>query len=120
MLTYYRALSDLPPEEARKDALHTPWATWRDAVLAEVGVAHGDIRELTTRLDVRIIGHAMTRPTPGLVWGAARAAAIAARPLGRVHFAHSDLSAMPLFEEAVYWGTRVASEVALALPGKRF
>jgi hypothetical protein len=56
----------------------------------------------------------MARPTPGLVFGAARAAAAADRPLGgRVHFAHSDLSALPLFEEAVYWGTRVASEVAL-------
>ena len=43
------------------------------------------------------------------------AAAIAARPLGVVHFAHSDLSALPLFEEAVYWGQRVGAEVALAL-----
>ena len=50
----------------------------------------------------------------------AGAAAAAERPLGRVHFAHSDLSALPLFEEAVYWGARVATEVALALPGKRF
>ena len=62
----------------------------------------------------------MTRPTPGLIWSRERAAAIAARPLGSVHFAHSDLSALPLFEEAVYWGMRVASEVALALPRKEF
>ena len=68
---------------------------------------------------MRLLGHAMTRPVPGLIWGAERAAA-AARPLGRVHFAHSDLSALPLFEEAVYWGTRVASEVGLALPRKAF
>ena len=94
--------------------------SWRDAILSELEAAHPNLHELTTRLDVRLIGHAMTRPTPGLVWGAARAAAIGSRPLGRVHFAHSDLSAMPIFEEAVYWGTRVAAEVALALPGKAF
>ena len=88
------------------------WAEWRDEVLTELESAHPQIRTLTTRLDVRLIGHAMARPTPGLVWGAARAKAAASRPLGRVHFAHSDLSALPLFEEAVYWGTRVASEVA--------
>ena len=40
---------------------------------------------------------------------------VAERPLGAVHFAHSDLSALPLLEEAVYWGTRVAAEVALVL-----
>ena len=100
--------------------LHTSWESWRSEILTEIEHAHPGISALTMRLDVRLIGHAMTRPTPGLVWGAARAAAAAARPFGRVHFAHSDMSAMPLFEEAVYWGTRVASEVALALPGKRY
>ena len=64
---------------------------------------------------MRLLGHAMTRPTPGLLFGAARAAAVAERPLGLVHFAHSDLSALPLLEEAVYWGSRVAAEVGLAL-----
>ena len=34
--------------------------------------------------------------------------------------AHSDLSALPLFEEAGYWGERAAVEVALALPKKTF
>lgn len=43
------------------------------------------------------------------------ATAISERPLDRVHFAHSDLSALPLFEEAVFWGARVAAEVALTI-----
>ena len=38
------------------------------------------------------------------------------RPLGLVHFAHTDLSGLSLFEEAVHWGGRAAAEVALALP----
>ena len=93
----------------------TPWREWAEGVLADLGAAHPHIRQLTTRLDVRLLGHAMARPTPGMIWGAARAAAAASRPLGAVHFAHSDLSALPLLEEAVYWGERVASEVALKL-----
>ena len=115
VLTYYRALADDEPHASRRWMLSTPWTVWRDEILSELETAHPALGELTTRLDVRLIGHAMTRPTPGLVFGAARTAAAAARPLGLVHFAHSDLSALPLFEEAVYWGTRVAAEVALAL-----
>lgn len=116
VLTYYRALSEEAPEDARRRMLGVPWDEWQRRILSELREAHPNIDALATRLDVRLIGHAMARPTPGLIWGAARAAAAAARPFGVVHFAHSDLSALPLFEEAVYWGTRVAAEVALALP----
>ena len=42
--------------------------------------------------------------------------AVRSRPLGLVHFAHTDLSGLSLFEEAVHWGGRAAAEVALALP----
>ena len=115
VLTYYRALTDGEPRVARARMARTTWAEWRDLVLAELQVAHPEITEITSRLDVRLIGHAMARPTPGMIWGEARAAAVAARPLGAVHFAHSDLSALPLVEEAIYWGTRAAAEVALAL-----
>ena len=115
VLTYYKAFSAEPPAEARARMAVTPWVRWRDEILAELERAHPDIRTLTTRLDVRLLGHAMTIPTPGLVWGSARLAAISARPFGLVHFAHSDLSALPLLEEAVYWGSRVATEVALVL-----
>ena len=49
-------------------------------------------------------------PTPNLIQAAR------SRPLGLVHFAHTDLSGLSLFEEAVHWGGRAAAEVALALP----
>ena len=49
------------------------------------------------------------RPRPGFAWSEALAAS--ALPLGRVHFAHTDLSGMALFEEAQYWGIRAAEAV---------
>jgi len=54
----------------------------------------------------------MVRPRPGFVWGAARQAA--ARPRGGIHFAHSDLSGVALFEEALDQGVRAAEEVLAA------
>jgi hypothetical protein len=52
----------------------------------------------------------MVQPRPGVVWGATRRAASA--PLGAIHFAHTDLSGVALFEEAFHHGVRAADEVA--------
>ena len=53
-------------------------------------------------------GHAMIRPVPGFV----RSASVrdAAKPLGNIHFANTDLSGVALFEEALYHGVRAAEE----------
>ncbi|KAL1527771.1 hypothetical protein AB1Y20_009156 [Prymnesium parvum] len=115
VITYYRALHEASPANGRRLLASRSWKSWKDEILADLRQAHPAIDTLLLRLDVRLLGHAMVRPTPGLIWGGARAAACAARPLGRVHFAHSDLSALPLFEEAVYWGARVAAEVSLLI-----
>jgi hypothetical protein len=78
-------------------------------VLADLRPAHPDLESLVERLDVWRWGHAMVRPTPGLLRGGALEAARG--PLGRLHFAHTDLSGMALFEEAQAWGVRAADAV---------
>ena len=85
---------------------------WADITLSDLSRAHPDIRELTTRLDVMRWGHSMIKPKPGFMWGQARRAA--AKPRGAVHFANTDLSGVPLFEEALYHGVRAAEEVLTA------
>ena len=67
-------------------------------------------------IDVYLWGHAMVRPRPRYLWSDALAAS--ARPLGRLRFAHTDLSGMALFEEAQYWGLRAAGSI-LELEGRR-
>ena len=58
-------------------------------------------------------GHAMSVPVPGLRSSAAlRALAGLQR---RVHYAHSDLSAYSVFEEALFHGTRAGRAVAARL-----
>jgi len=89
--------------------LETDWRGWADVALTDLGRAHAEIRTLTERLDVMRWGHAMIRPRPGFVWGGARAAA--QKPYRSIHFAHTDLSGVPLFEEAFYHGLRAADEV---------
>ena len=112
VFTYYYALTDTEPRAARTRLLDTDWRGWADITLTDMARAHPDIRTLCRRLDVMHWGHAMIRPRTGFVWGGAREAA--ARPSRSIHFAHSDLSGVALFEEAFDHGLRAAEEVIAA------
>ncbi len=107
--TWYYPICDADPRTARSKLLGTSWADWAEVALSDLEPAHRQIRTLVERIDVMKWGHAMARPTPGLMWSSDRQAA--ACPFGPVHFAGSDLSGMGLFEEACYHGVRAAEEV---------
>ena len=62
VLTHYRALGDVP--QGRKLLMDTPWAHWRDVILADLARAHPDIASKTTRIDITRYGHAMAVPLP--------------------------------------------------------
>ncbi|HYE13378.1 MAG TPA: FAD-dependent oxidoreductase [Pyrinomonadaceae bacterium] len=109
VFTYYYPLTDDDPRAARERLLSTGRDGWAEVALSDLRRAHADIRRLTRRLDVMRWGHAMVRPRPGFIWGGARAAA--QRPHRSVHFAHTDLSGVALFEEAFDQGLRAAEEV---------
>jgi len=107
--TYYYPLCDDNPRAARERLLAQDWSQWAEVTLSDLERAHPDLRPLVERLDVMRWGHAMIRPRPGFIWGAARRDE--ARAFRGVHFAHSDLSGVALFEEAFYHGLRAAEEV---------
>jgi hypothetical protein len=109
VFTYYYPLCDENARVARTRLLETDWAGWAEVTLADLSRAHPDIRNLVERLDVMRWGHAMIRPRTGFMWGQARREG--ARPYRSIHFAHSELSGVALFEEAFDVGLRVADNV---------
>jgi monoamine oxidase len=111
--TYYRPFADTDPVEARRRLALLDQPSIADAVLSDLERAHDNLLDCVERVDAWRWGHAMVRPTPGFVWSAARRAAAA--PVGRVHFAHSDLSGIALFEEAQDRGVRAAEAVLRAM-----
>jgi phytoene dehydrogenase-like protein len=112
VFTYYYPLCDANPRAARAKLLGMGWEESADVALTDLRRAHPKIHPLVERLDVMRWGHAMIRPRPGFLWGGARAAA--ARPYRGIYFAHSDLSGLSLFEEALYHGVRAAENVLAA------
>ena len=79
-------------------------------VLDELEIAHPGLRALATQLDVRLLGHAMTRPTPGLVHGVARATASGERRR-ETHVAHETAR---VSERSSRWPTDAAGQIMYA------
>lgn len=115
--TWYRPYPGADVVASRRALLEAPWSAWRDAILRDLVRAHPDLHDCLLSLDVRRWGHAMVRPAPGFVWGAARRRAL--EPLGRVRLAGCDVAGLPLFEEAQWSGVRAGEHVLAAL-GRSF
>jgi monoamine oxidase len=113
VITWYRALHEDLDAPSRQRRLFQNQPAWAEEVLADLAKPHPEIRELVTRIDVQRYGHAMTRPSPGRLWGGARAPLENSR--ARIRFAHADVSGLSLFEEANYRGVRAAQEVLARL-----
>ena len=114
--TYYLPLTGDDVRRDRERLLENDHTTWSNAIVGDLSQAHPDLAEHLERIDLYKWGHAMVRPTPGFLLGAGRKAALGAQ-LDRVHFAHSDLSGIALFEEAQDRGV-LAAERALARLGR--
>jgi protoporphyrinogen oxidase len=117
VFTYYKPFLDPDPDAARRRLASLEHAEFVRSIIDDLAPAHEDFVDCIERVDVWRWGHAMIRPVPGFIWGSARKQACI--PLGRVHFAHSDLSGLALFEEAQYRGV-VAAEAILRERGREF
>ena len=115
--TYYHPFVDHDPAKAREKLKAIDHAGFCDSIVSDLSRAHDDVESAIDRIDVYRWGHAMVSPRPGFIWGPARRHA--AQPEGRVHFAHSDLSGLALFEEAQDHGIRAAEQILRAM-GRRF
>ena len=109
--TWYLPLLEGPPAQQRQILLDATWEHWVDIILSDLERAHPNLAARVQTIDVWRWGHAMVRPTVGLMRGGALTEA--RKPIGQIYFAHTDLSGMALFEEAQHWGI-VAAEAILA------
>ena len=103
VITAYHALES---DGERTALLAADPATWADRVLADLELAHPDIRRRVQRIELARFGHAMAVPRPGVHRHPALTALRAQR--GRIRFAHADLAGYSVFEEAFTAGCEAA------------
>ncbi len=107
IMTYYYPMC--AEENGRTRLFNYEWRDLADVCLTDLARAHPDIYDLTERIDIMRWGHAMISPRPNFIWSGDREKAI--KPYRNIHFAHTDLSGIALFEEAFYHGLRAAGEI---------
>ena len=105
--TYYYPMC--AEENGRTKLFNYEWKDLADVCLTDIARAHPEIYELCKRIDIMRWGHAMISPRPDFIWSGVREKAM--QPYRNIHFAHTDLSGIALFEEAFYHGSRAATEI---------
>jgi phytoene dehydrogenase-like protein len=104
--TWYRALAEQAPGDARKQLLDASARSWVDEAVADIMRAHPAVGAALEGAVVARFGHAMARPTPGVLLG--NDLTHLRKPAGRIALAHSDLAGYSVFEEANRFGVRAA------------
>lgn len=109
-LTYYLPLCTKDPVTERKLAQNKTHADWVKLIMDDLKKVHADIETQTEEINVMIWGHAMIQPLPGYLSGKSRA--VLARSVNNnVHFAHTDIAGISIFEEAFYQGLNAAKKI---------
>lgn len=109
-LTYYLPLTKQDPVEERKAAMNITHEEWTKRIISDLKKVHPDIEEALEEVNVMIWGHAMAQPRPGIIHGEIRKQ-LEASLNNKIHFAHTDLAGISIFEEGFYQGLEAAKKV---------
>jgi hypothetical protein len=109
-LTYYMPLCVGDAVTERKQTQGKTHADWVELICADLERVHEDIKEQTEEINVMVWGHAMIQPLPGFISGAARHS-MAQSINESIHFAHTDIAGISIFEEAFYQGVNAAKKI---------
>lgn len=113
VLTFYWPITDRDPIAARQWALNNTHSDWARLIFDDLRKVHPDIEQQTDRIDIMVWGHAMAQPRPGWIHGSARPK-LQQSYNDHIHFAHTDLAGISIFEEGFYQGIHAATKILSA------
>lgn len=109
VLTLYWPLSERSPIKSRIWAMGRSHQDWCEDVVTELDNMHPGIEKYIQNIDIQLWGHAMISPRKNYIWGETRESM--SKNFQNVHFAHSDMSGISIFEEAHYQGMIASKRV---------
>jgi protoporphyrinogen oxidase len=110
VLTYYWPLTHTDPVAARQWAINRKHEDWVADIINDLKKVHPDIDTQTDRIDIMLWGHAMAQPRPGWTFGPSRPI-LQSSFNANIHFAHTDLAGISIFEEGFYQGIKAANKI---------
>jgi hypothetical protein len=109
VLTYYLPLSEGKTKEARLSAYQKTYEDWLNVIVPDLERMHPGITKDILNIDAWVWGHGMVSPGIDFLWSEKRQELL--KPFGKVHFAHTDMSGISIFEEAQYRGVEAAKKI---------
>lgn len=109
VITHYTPFGEKTDKEARRELYEMDPKAIEKYIIEDLEKAHPGISESISEIRYRKWGHGMIAPQPGFLFGKARE--MAGQSIGSLHFAHTDLSGISIFEEAFYQGNQAANKV---------
>jgi protoporphyrinogen oxidase len=109
-LTCYLPLTEGSVADERKAAQARTHEEWMKMIVDELRPVHPNIERSLREVNVMVWGHSMAQPLPGIIHGALRPK-LSASIGGRIHFAHTDLAGISIFEEGFYQGWIAANKI---------
>jgi hypothetical protein len=110
VITYYYSFSSNDTKKSRRLVYSQMEEYWKQMVFDDLKLAHPDIESQTQSIAVHLLGHGMISPVPNFIFGQAKSQA-AQSIQNKIHFAHSDLSGISIFEEAFHQGINVVKTI---------
>ncbi len=110
VITYYQPLTGGDARTLRQQAQQKTAQQWTEETLRDLRGAHPTLEKNISQFDIWIWGHGMIKPSIDFIWSANRKNASHVID-NKIHFAHSDLSGISIFEEAFFHGHRAAQKV---------
>ncbi|MCU0382845.1 MAG: NAD(P)-binding protein, partial [Cyclobacteriaceae bacterium] len=112
-ITYYKPFAGQNAKAVRDTIIKQTYQQWYDDILLDIKNPHPEIENSLQQLDVWLWGHGMIQPSVGfLTRPEAKLEKQSYR--NKIHFAHSDLAGISVFEEGFYAGTQAALKVLQA------
>ena len=110
-IVLYWPLVEGKTQDLRKKMLQRSYSEWSKDMIDELEFMHPGISSTIKHLDIWLWGHGMVIPKTGFIWSKERKEL--QKSLGKIHFAHSDMSGFSIFEEAQYHGVEAAKKILL-------
>lgn len=109
VITYYLPLDASDPKTSRTEAYRKTHQDWMETLIPDLEKMHPGIENEITNVDLWVWGHGMISPGIDYLWSEKRKEML--KPFGPIHFAHTDMSGISIFEEAQYRGVMAAREI---------
>lgn len=110
--TYYYSYNSSDTTEDRKKLYKSSESELKSIIIQDLKIAYPLIEEYIISIELYKIGHGMIAPTLGFIKGNERKNAAQSID-NKIHFCHSDISGISIFEEAFYRGNMVGSTINL-------